>query len=163
MSYRILLTGFQGTSAERLLSASCAYDTLLLPNDKKRDAELLTDLLLRTQYDYIICFGQKPNIKDKLYIESTARENGIVIQTNVDCQKLLHLFGEHGLSCKQSHNAGTSFCNSLYFKGLQFLYEHERSTGIIFVHIPFLNNMSNPDSFLKRILTAVDQLKMKGM
>ena len=163
MNCRILLTGFQGTSSEVLLSTAHAYDTLLLPNDKKLDGELLTDQLLRGPYDFVICLGQKPNMKDKIHIESTARRNGFTIQTKVDIPKLARLFGEQGIPARQSNHAGTSFCNALYFNGLRFVEEHECSIGVVFVHIPFLKNMSCPGSFAKRFWNVIDQLKLKGV
>ena len=162
MGCRILLTGFRNSSAEQLLSAAHGYDTLLLPNDKQQDGELLANQFLNTQYDLVLCIGQRPNIKDKIHIETTAREQDIEIQTTVDCRKMVQVFGACGIPAKLSHNAGTSFCNALYFKGLRFAEEYNLDTCVVFMHIPFLKNMASPDLFQKRFFAAVDELKMKG-
>lgn len=160
---RILLTGFRHTSAEWLVMEAIDCDRLFLPNDKQKDAELLTYQLLNTQYDFIVCIGQKPNIKDKIHIETAACENGAQIKTGVDCQKLAHLFEACGLQAKLSSNAGTSFCNALYFKGLQFITEYDLKTGLVFVHIPFQKNISRPDLFNNSFFDVVNELKRKGV
>ena len=74
---RILLTAFCGTSAELLVKGAelnLKYKVLYLPNDKIKDSELLIDALQQEQFDYVISFGQRPNIKDKVHIESRAKK-----------------------------------------------------------------------------------------
>lgn len=163
MSCRVLLTGFRCSSAEKLISGAHGCDTLLLPNDKQRDAELLAHQLANAQYDFIMCIGQRPNIKDKVHIETTARDNGVAIETAVDCPKLAELFGLHGISAKLSDNAGTSYCNSLYFNGLRFVVENSLDAGLVFVHIPYQKNMSSPCLFEKSFFKVIDQLVGKGV
>lgn len=58
---------------------------------------------------------------------------------------------------KLSHNAGTSFCNRLYRNGLRYLAERQgdRSTKMVFVHVPFVKNISDFEDFKKRIMRAI--------
>lgn len=163
MDCRILLTGFYHTSAEELILSAYGCDTLLLPSDKKKDGRLLVTQLVNKQYDLVICVGQRPNIKNKVHIETSARENGIVIRTTFDCEKLADLFKEHGLHAKISHNAGTSYCNALYWNGLQFIAENHLDTRIVFVHIPFYKNLCDPALFKKCFFEVIDELKAKGV
>lgn len=73
---RVLLTAFRGSSAEQLIKYANGFDTLFLPNDKVKDSEKLIKKISDDTYDYVFSFGQRPNIKDKVHIETTAR-NGI--------------------------------------------------------------------------------------
>ena len=74
---KVLLTGFRRSSAEQLINKSNGFDTLILPNDKVKDSEKLFNALADGKYDYVFCFGQRPIIKNKIHIETTAR-NGIL-------------------------------------------------------------------------------------
>jgi hypothetical protein len=88
----ILLTAFRGSSSEVLLKSTEIYETLILPNDKINDSIKLIDMISKEKYDYIISFGQKPNINKKVHIETKALNKDIHICTNFDCKKLELLF-----------------------------------------------------------------------
>ncbi len=156
---RILLTAFRGTSAELLIKDVKGYDILLLPNDKLRDSELLIEKICASDYDYIIAFGQRPNIKDKVHIETTARDGDACLNTWVDYGLLQQSFIKNGIPAKLSHNAGTSFCNRLYWKGLQYLAEHQekKRTKMVFVHVPFEKNVHDFEEFKERVVKAIDK------
>lgn len=83
----ILLTAFCGTSAARMLEKEQDCRTLFLPNDKVRDSEILIDAISKETFGYVICFGQKPLIADKVSIETTAGHGEISIRTNFDYEK----------------------------------------------------------------------------
>lgn len=160
----ILLTAFQGSSAENLLEGVRDYRTLILPNDKIKDSEKLIALMAGERFDYVIGFGQRPNIRNKIHIETTARDGEVSIDTDFDCEKLKQLLEREGMVTKLSRNAGTSFCNRLYLNGLQYISENELDTEMVFVHIPFMKNISDFDSFRKQIfavLAAIDQGEME--
>lgn len=127
----ILLTAFRGSSAELVISDTSKYKILLLPNDKVKDSEKLIEVISNEKIDYVISLGQKPNIKDKVHIETTARAGEFCINTNYDCTTLKRLFEQNGLVSKISHNAGTSFCNQLYLNGLKYLYQNASATKIL--------------------------------
>ena len=100
---KILLTFFHGTSSELLLNDIKGYQVLILPNDKVRDSELLIEMLSKMQFDYVLSFGQRPNIKDKVHIETTARDGEVRLDTVFDCEKLRLLFEQNGIPAKLSH------------------------------------------------------------
>lgn len=162
MDCRILLTGFSRTSAEQLITPAYGCDTLLLPSDKQKDGELLEIQLHKKQYDLVLCVGQRPNIKDKVYIETSAREKNTVMKTAFDCRKLAKLFMEHDIPAKISDNAGTSYCNALYWKGLQLIAQNDLETRLVFIHIPFHKNMRDPDRFQACFFEVINELKAKG-
>ncbi len=147
----ILLTAFKGSSAEELLKNADKNNILLLPNDKTKDGELLISAISNGCYDYVICFGQRPNIKNKVHIETTAKDSDLLLNTNWDYEQLDKLLKDNGITSKISHNSGTSFCNSLYFNGLKYISDNRLSTKIIFIHIPYMKNISDFDSFAKTL------------
>lgn len=156
----LLLTGFCGTSSELLIKkAGC--ESIILPNNKIADSQLLIEELSLHRYDYVFSFGQKPNIKNKLYIETTARNMAARIQTNFEYDKLRGVFEANNLSVRISDNAGTSFCNALYWNGLNHIYEKGIGTKMIFIHIPFCKNITDSEWFFDRILTAVKNMQMR--
>ena len=154
-SSNILLTAFRDTSAELLIANTTAYKTLILPNDKIKDSEKLIDAILVERLDYLISFGQRPNIKNKVHIETTARDDDFLISTNFDFDKLKLAFEQNGIVSKISNNAGTSFCNQLYLNGLKYISQNGLNTKMVFVHIPFEKNISDLESFSERIFYAI--------
>lgn len=151
---RILLTVFCGTSAELLVKGielDSQYQVLYLPNDKMKDSELLIDALQQEQFDYVISLGQRPNIKDKVHIETTARKGQCVIVNDFDCAGLKEVLEQKGLEAKLSDNAGTSFCNELYWNGLQYLNDKKTDTKMVFLHVPFEKNISDLKQFVDEI------------
>lgn len=152
---RILLTAFRGTSAELLIKSAKNYETLFLRNDKIRDSEKLIDVISDEKFDYVISFGQRPNIKNKVHIETTAKDDEFYINTNFDCDRLKALLEENGVISKISHNAGTSFCNKLYLNGLKYISQNNLDTKMVFVHIPFMKNIADFDSFCKQIFDVI--------
>ncbi|MBQ9120125.1 MAG: hypothetical protein IJY09_08770 [Lachnospiraceae bacterium] len=156
---RIILTAFCGTSAEKLIKDIKDYRTILLPNDKVKDSDKLVNAIAKDKPDFVISFGQRPNIKNKVHIETTAKDGELQLETNFDCDKLKQLFNENGMNSKISHNAGTSFCNCLYWNGLQYIFQNNLDTKMIFVHIPFAKNITDFASFRKQIFDAIERMR----
>ena len=154
----ILLTGFQGTSSE-LLVKGAKHRSTILPSNKVVDSQLLIEEISLRRYDYIFSFGQKPNIKDKLYVETTARSMAERLNTNMEYAKLKSAFEANNLTVQISDNAGTSFCNALYWNGLNYIYNKGMDTKMLFLHIPFYKNISDSQSFFDRILTAISNIR----
>lgn len=159
MRKKILLTAFHNTSAERLIKEVEEYQLLLLPNDKVKDSERLIEVLSKEDFEYVISFGQRPNIKNKVHIETIARDGEEQIATNFDCDLLKQMFENQGLVTKISHNAGTSFCNRLYWNGLKYILEKKLNTQMVFVHIPYEKNIEDFDMFSQKIFRVIDELK----
>ena len=155
----ILLTSFRDTSSELLLKEFNEFPVLVLPNDKVRDSELLIEMLSKTHYDYVLSFGQRPNIKDKVHVETTARDGELRLDTVFNCERLRLLFEQNGIQAKLSHNAGTSFCNKLYWNGLKYIEEHELETKMVFVHVPFVKNIKDFELFRQRIYNTLKVLE----
>lgn len=174
MMYRlktnILLTAFCGSSAELLIKDvkvlkeaknfknTNNYRTLFLPNDKIKDSEKLIDIISNERIDYIISFGQRPNIKNKVHIETTAKYGEFRINTNFDCDKLMGLFEQNSIISKISHNAGTPFCNELYLNGLKYIYQNKPDTKMVFIHIPFTKNIADFDSFRRQMFSVIKEI-----
>lgn len=151
----ILLTGFCGTSSE-LLVKMARHKSIILPNNKVADSQLLIEEIGPRNYDYIFSFGQKPRIKDKICLETVAGNKTNRILTNFKYSRLKKVFEENNLSVRISDNAGTSFCNTLYWNGLDYIYNNRLNAEMIFIHIPFCDNISDPDLFFNQILTAIE-------
>lgn len=155
-SYRkILLTAFRGSSAEKLIKGINGYKTLILPNDKIMDTQKLINVISKEKFEYIISFGQKPVIKDKVHIETVAKDKEFSITTNFDCEELRQHFIKNGLITKISNNCGTSYCNQIYLNGLKFILQNGMDTKMVFVHIPFNKNITEFDDFCKKIYDSI--------
>lgn len=152
---RVLLTAFRGSSAEELIKYANGFDTLVLPNSKVKDAEKLINKIVDGTYNYIFSFGQRPNIKNKVHIETIARNGVTSVETDFDCKRLQKLFESNGVAAKISHNAGTSYCNSLYFNGLSYIQTNKLKTKMVFVHIPYLKYIDNLGSFFKKVICTI--------
>ena len=155
----ILLAGFSGTSAQYLVEQSKECDALLLPNDKVLDSQLLISKLQNNKYDIVVAIGQKPNLKNKVCIEVTARCGENALESTLDCKVLVQCFSKFGLQAKLSFNAGTSFCNALYYNVLRHNEDHKKMVGMVFVHIPFIKNISDPKAFSESFFQCLYQLK----
>lgn len=155
---RILLTAFCGTSAELLVrdkELDSQYKVLYLPNDKLRDSELLIEALKQESFDMVISLGQRPNIKNKVHIETRACKGNESIETAFDCERLKVALEQAGLVARLSQNAGASFCNELYWNGLKYIEENELNTKMVFVHVPFEKNIGDTKCFGEKLFGGV--------
>ncbi len=151
----ILLTAFRGTSSEALFKDIEDYQVLFLSNDKVKDSEKLIEALSKEHFDYVISFGQRPNIKNKVHIETTAKDGEMSHDTVFDCETLRQVFEQNGIPARISHNAGTSFCNRLYWSGLKFISEYSLDTQMVFVHVPFAKNINDFEVFKDRLISVI--------
>ncbi len=131
------------------------FQAIFLPNDKVMDSEILLKALKNKSADYVICFGQKPLIKNKITVETTARDGEICLHTAFDCEKMLALFVRSGVAAKISHNAGTSFCNRLYYNLLNYLAQNSSKTRAVFIHIPFAKNIDDFGGFADKVFGVI--------
>ncbi|MBQ8596830.1 MAG: hypothetical protein IJ409_03470 [Lachnospiraceae bacterium] len=155
--FSVLLTAFQGTSSEKIIqSFGDEYYKLILVNDKGNSVNQLISAIDVHRPDYIISFGQKPVIKDKIYIEFRGRENDTIYETNFDVEGLEDAFENVGFSVCKSYNAGTSYCNHIYVNGLKYLREKEYEGKMVFVHVPFAKNMSSLVEYAVSVKRAVE-------
>jgi len=157
---KILLTAFRGTSTETLVAdrnVQEQYEVLLLPNDMVKDSEFLVEALQQEKFDYVISLGQRPNIKDKVHIETTARKGELSIDTDFDCEGLKKWLEQNGLLSKISHNAGTSFCNELYWNGMKYLRDNNLDTQMVFMHVPFEKNTLDANLFGEKLFAGLEE------
>lgn len=153
---KILLTAFENTSSEKLISCFDGnYSKLVLENDKMKSEQQLKRKLENAHYDVILSFGQRPVMKNKLAVESCAKDGERIICTNLDCEKLIHSFIDCGIKAVLSNNAGTSFCNNIYRFGLEHLKEYRAQ--MVFIHIPFEKNISDFALFAENVKKAVSK------
>ena len=144
---RILLTAFENTSSQVLVKSISGYDRLILENDKIKSVKQLEQALQNENLRYIVSFGQRPVIKNKIHIEDTALISGEVLETSFDTARMKRAFENHKLSVKLSHNAGTSYCNNIYYHGMRMIAENRLNTEMVFIHIPYMKNISNAADF----------------
>ena len=130
---KILITVFRGTSSEALFQGT-DYDILVLPSNREEDKRLLIQTITsQLNPDYILSFGQKPLIKDRITIERQASLEGKTFETTFDVPRLCENFQKHGIPARESQNPGTSFCNSIYWNGLNYLATKEKENLFMFL------------------------------
>lgn len=156
----ILLTAFKDTSSERLINRFSDHDRLILENHRDRSVEQLINRLNENTYGLILSFGQRPLIKDKIHFESTARDkNGVEYITDFDIEAALKICGDIGLSAKRSDNAGTSYCNNIYYWGLSYIKSRSLNTEMCFVHVPYDKNIGDFEDFSDKIKLLINHIQ----
>ena len=158
---QILLTAFKNTSSETLVKSFKTYDRLILENDKIKSVKQLEEEIEKVNYRYIFSFGQRPLIKDKIHIESGAEISGEVLETEFNIEILKKTFDNCGTAVMLSHNAGTSYCNNIYFYGMKIIAERRSKTEMIFIHIPYMKNISNNAEFFKSIEKGINNFLLE--
>lgn len=141
MTDRILITAFDGEdNSSRIILAKMKTDRkkIILPNHRQKSCGILKnelDSLTEKERLYIISMGQKPLIKNKISVEDTAKKDGNIIKINGN--GIARLIRSSGYDCYISHNAGTSFCNELFYFGLEYIGRKQLSALMFFLHVPF--------------------------
>lgn len=135
-----LVTAFDGEdNSSRIICEKLKADCkkIILPNDKTASCEILKREL-DGGFRYVFSLGQKPLIKNKISVEDTAKLGGKILKANAE--NISEIIKKFGYDCYISHNAGTSFCNNLYFFGLDHIAENALKTEMFFLHVPFAEN-----------------------
>lgn len=157
---KILLTAFKGTSSEKVIGCfDESYRRLILENDKVISVNQLISELENDPFDYLISFGQKPVIKDKIYVECSGRLGDTEYETDFDIIRLVSALKQYGFSVHISNNSGTSYCNNLYARGLKIILERAYKGRMVFIHIPFEKNISDFNDFSDRLIKAIQELE----
>ena len=155
---QILLTAFKNTSSQALVKSISGYDRLILENDKIKSVEQLKQALQNYNFRYILAFGQRPVIKDKVHIEDRASLNGDVLETSFDTDHMKRVFDNRKIAVKLSHNAGTSYCNNIYYYGMKMIAENHLNTEMVFMHIPYMKNIGNATDFFNSVEKGIIEL-----
>lgn len=138
---KILVTAFDGEeNSSRIIceKLKIGCQKVILPNDKKLSCEILKNSVENGSFKYVFSLGQKPVIKNKITAEDTARCGERVLKINAE--PICSLINKLGYECRISHNAGTSYCNNLFFFGLDHISENRIGAEMFFLHVPFAKN-----------------------
>ena len=141
----VVFAGFDGEdNPARLLvervSAPCRK--VILPNDNALSAALMRDEIARSPLTAIMT-GQKPSIRSKIAVERFARAVCGILETDVDCGRVVRFFRENGYDAYMSSGAGNSYCNAVYAEVLKIFPRG------LFLHIPLLKNISDFGELVK--------------
>ena len=150
MNKKLTILAFKNTSAE-LLVKGLDFSTVFLPSDTIKDSEIARAEIEKS--DIVICFGQKPQIKNKICLELIAKNQDEMIKTNFDLEPLKHLLETNDIAFTESHNPGTSYCNLVYWNSLNYIKAQKLNCKLLFIHIPYEKNIDN-------ILTLQEKLNI---
>ena len=152
---KVTLLAFKNTSAELLVSGM-DFPTVFLPSDKIRDSEITKEEIKKSSI--IICFGQKTQIKNKICLELIAKNNSSTIATNFDIESFKEKLEQQNISYSESQNPGTSYCNLVYWNGLNYIKDNNLSCKFLFIHIPFEKNISNISELREKLHYVIKSL-----
>lgn len=128
------------------MNNSC--DKLSLLNDKEKSCMQLNNAMSKSIYAKIMILGQKPLLKNKYCIETKGRCFYSQIETHYKYEELVKVFEENNILYNISDNAGTSYCNNIYYWALGHLNDKE----ILFLHTPYLKNIIS----VEKMAIAID-------
>lgn len=106
-------------------------------------------------------FGQKPLIKDKLYLEKHAKVDGNVLVSDFDLTDFAKCLAMNDCITKESENAGTSFCNWIYYHAMKYVQANSLMTKVQFIHIPVLRNVSDFGKLVTDIHQALSYMETR--
>lgn len=152
----IILAGFDGrNNPARIITERAELDCtkLILPNNKEKSAELLLDTIRKANAVCVVMLGQKPAIKGKIAVESTAERCGNILHTPLDCTVTVQKIKESGYNAYISKGCGTSYCNHIYYECLQ------SGTPCIFLHVPTMNNIPDMTAIAKAVEGYMERLE----
>ena len=152
---KVTLLAFKNTSAE-LLVKGMDFPAVFLPSDKLQDSEIAIEKIRKAAV--IICFGQKPQIKNKICLELIAKNNGSTIATNFDIESFKEKLEQQNISYSESQNPGTSYCNLVYWNSLNYIKDKRLNCKFLFIHIPFEKNISNISELREKLHCVIKSL-----
>lgn len=146
---RILFTAFNGknNSSKILLDRINSENKLYLKNSFITSVNQLEKELQKNEYDLVISFGQAPLDMDTIKIETIGKGN-IEYKTEYNYALLENNLIKNNYIVIVSEDAGTYFCNNIYFNGLKYIKENNLNTKMIFIHIPSIDKISNIDNLV---------------
>lgn len=140
-----VFAGFDGEdNPARLLTehVSVPCRRVILPNDNEKAAALMRTELARNP-SAVIMTGQKPVIRSKIAVERFAKSDKGLLETDVDCGRVVRFFRENSYDAYISSGAGNSYCNAIYAEVLKIY------TRGLFLHIPTKDNISDFGQLVK--------------
>lgn len=152
---KVTLLAFKNTSAE-LLVKGMDFPTVFLPSDKLQDSEIAIEESRKAAV--IICFGQKPQIKNKICLELVAKNEETSIETNFDIESFKEKLEQQNVSYSESQNPGTSYCNLVYWNSLNYIKDKRLNCKFLFIHIPFEKNISDFSELREKLNCVIKSL-----
>lgn len=153
---KVLAAGFKGedNSAKVLLDhLPDSIHKLYLENNKQVSVAQL--LKAAEKYDEIVMFGQKPVLKNKVSVERRAALNGERLCPDFDFEGIQAFFADR-YPLKFSDNAGTSYCNHLYYHAIKELSESNKN--LVFIHVPMLKNIADFSALTGAVQAYIEYL-----
>lgn len=140
---KILFAGFEGknNSSKLLVDKLNTFDKIYLKNDKDISCKQLNEKLQNNDFDIIFLFGQKPLLKNKISLELIAKQDEREISTRFNYKEFGERLISEDITFRYSKNAGTSYCNNVYFFVLNSL--QGKNTKAVFIHLPFKKYFNN--------------------
>ena len=152
---KLTLLAFKNTSAE-LLVKGLDFPTFLLPSDKIKDSEIAIAEIEKSSI--IICFGQKPQIKNKICLELIAKNHDEIINTNFEIEPLKQQLKAKNIAYTESQNPGTSYCNLVYWNSLNYIKDKKSNCKFLFIHIPFEKNIDSILDLQEKLNIVINNL-----
>ncbi len=133
---RLLVMAFEGrdNSAHVLLdklALKSGGEKLALKNSFLFCTNQLVQKLEDHTYERIVAFGQKPIIKNKIYIETVAQMDKDIVKTDYDYDGLAKYLNKNGYRTVVSKNAG-NYLVTIFYTGLN-IFKQRLDTKMIFV------------------------------
>ena len=128
---KVLVTGFCGNDnpSNILVSNIEKGESLIFLNSFPAIDRFLSTVDL-SQFQVILMFGVRNNLKTKAHFETCAALNGERLMTSVNFIKMREDFLSEGISTIVNENPTNFLCNYAYFRVLQ------KNKNAIFIHLP---------------------------
>ncbi len=134
MAMNILFTAFKGkNNSSAILLDKITGDKLYLTNSYVGLAKEINHL--EQIYDVVLMFGLDKNLDNEIRIEKIAENDGDIIVTNFDTEKIKRYFEKRNIKCTVSNTSTKYLCNAAYYHMLKKEFHN-----VVFMHIPTLKN-----------------------
>lgn len=149
----ILYTAFNGkeNSSKILLDNIKVLNEnkLYLKNSFFTSVKQLKNKIKLDSYDLIISFGQAPLEQDNIKIEIVGKNQDQIYESNFEYLQLKDKLEKNNYKTEISRDAGNWYCNNIFFNGLKYIKENNLKCKMIFIHIPFIDKISNIEDLSK--------------
>jgi pyroglutamyl-peptidase len=85
-----------------------------------------------------------------------------LIRTLAPLPELRQAILRQGFPCRISNHAGTFICNELYFKAMAYVRHNPRVAGIVFVHVPMLEQFAATCELYGSMAVSRKALNVRG-
>lgn len=149
----ILYTAFNGkdNSSKILLDNIKILDEnkLYLRNSFITSVKQLQNKIKLDNFDLIVSFGQAPLEQDNIRIEVVGKDQNEIYESDFDYSELKEKLEKNNYKTDVSRDAGNWYCNNIFFTGLKYIKETNLKCKMIFIHIPFIDKISNIEDLSK--------------